>query len=60
MKWEDFKDNYIAKYEDYVKTEIECPECDEYIIRDNRSIGFDKFPPEYTYFCKNCAWKGRT
>lgn len=58
MKWEDFENNYIKQYELNVQTDIECPKCGEYLIKDNIVIATN--PPTYKYFCKNCGWSGTT
>lgn len=59
MKWEDYKrDEDVAVYGEYVKTDIECPKCGEYIYQDV-SVQYMTNPPQHDFYCFGCGWKGR-
>ena len=45
-----FHDNQL-----WIKTEIECPNCGEFIYK-NMSLVLTCYPPQYTYKCPNCKW----
>lgn len=56
MKWEDFKkERQRVTYNDYVKTDIECPKCGKNIFR-RTDIVLTLYPSQHIYFCKNCGW----
>lgn len=59
MKWEEFVDTRNPKGVQLAerKTDIECPQCNEYIFED-RSIILASYPPKLHYFCKRCGWRG--
>lgn len=58
MEWEEYRQMRIATMPQHLnktKTEIKCPECGEYIYRDNTII-LTSHPAQYRYFCESCGW----
>ena len=58
MKWNDFKklerETQIYGRE---KTQIECPNCGQFIHR-RLDLILTSNPPQYQYECPNCGWVG--
>ena len=46
-----FNDNQL-----WIKTEIECPNCGEFIYK-NMSLVLTSYPPQYSYKCPKCKWQ---
>lgn len=64
MKWNDFNssDNflmYIANNESEKETDVECPRCGSRIFL-RTDIVLASYPPQYSYFCKDCGWVGNS
>lgn len=58
MKWEDFvKKPVFRRIEDLVMTNIECPECGEYIFQ-RTNVVLTSDPPKRQYKCMKCGWIG--
>lgn len=58
ISWERFlKAPSIFQVENEVKMGVKCPECGEFIYRDNTVICTSN-PPKSKYFCKKCRWVG--
>lgn len=60
MTWEEFinrKHHSNAEKDTvlYIKTNIECPQCKRYLIRDNKILL--SMPPQHHYLC-DCGWEG--
>ena len=58
MDWKEYKQMRIATLPqrlDRTKMDIKCPECGEYIYRDD-TVVFTSCPPQYRYFCASCGW----
>ena len=43
----------------YTKVGVECPQCKNWLFRDNTAI-LTSNPPQHRYVCKNCDWVGTT
>ena len=60
MEWEEYKQMRNAtmlQYFNKTKMDIKCPECGEYIYRDD-TIVLTSYPAQYKYFCEKCGWSG--
>ncbi len=60
MTWDEFRkrwEGYQQGLDEYTKTDIQCPECGEYLYRDD-SVLFASNPPKQKYFCRKCRWVG--
>jgi len=56
MKWEDYHPNSFPQ-SDYTKTDIECPECGEFVYRYDKAV-LTTYPPMHRYDCLVCGWSG--
>lgn len=58
MKWEEFNKNRVFHpIEDLTLTNIECPECGNYLVR-REDIILTSNPPQKEYRCLKCGWVG--
>ena len=61
MKWKEFKHKHnkynSSKIVPYglEKTDIECPECGEYLYKNTLMV-LCTYPPQYRYECIECRW----
>lgn len=55
MKWKDFKP--VIRNTMWEKTDIECPECGDYVFKNNQIV-LTTYPPKHRYECFNCGWSG--
>lgn len=62
MTWEEYKNerathNIYKNNQHYIKTDIECPNCGEFIYK-NISLALTSYPPQYQFHCEKCGWYG--
>lgn len=60
MKWEEFKQQRLAMITNFHRltpTDVECPECGEFLYRDD-SVVLATYPAQHRYECKKCGWEG--
>ena len=59
MKWEDYIDTRNPNAVQLAEriTDIECPECGDWLYQDV-SIVLASNPPQLRYHCKKCGWSG--
>ena len=60
MEWEEYKEQEKDKFEtfgsnDWIKTEIICPECGSPVYK-NIGMALASYPSQHQYKCISCDW----
>jgi len=57
MTWEEYQKHEYILYKNREKTQIECPNCGDYLWR-RTDVVLTSYPPQYQYECDTCNWRG--